>query len=633
MKQCVCLLAVVGLLALGISCNLWAQESIQGGKEDLLFMEIPMVVASSKREQPLVEAASSVKIVTAEDIKNSGATNLGDVLRSVAGLDIREAHAGQHVIGIRGFSDTSHVLVTIDGNNVFMYHANHIFLDWAPIDLEEIDRVEIIKGPGAIFYGGSAFSGVINIITKSPNQLQGTQINAVGGNWDTLRSNIIHGGAYGNAEYSLSAGYRQAEEWKNEKIPQERDTFFVRHFGGKAVYHFDDISAFSVSGRYCDADNVISRVCNPDTTFISMRYDRPDLFMRLFYNNHEKDFWNGTFGVEDSNYEVELLRTVRYGKSVTSLGAYAKSTSWEVEALKDVSEDIRAGDNEDHTVKDYALNLENEYHVNDQLILTLGARGEYHSKLDYLGLGRGSIIYKPAREQAIRFTIASGYNIPSLFQHTNEGQAYPFALGNSSLDEEKILSYEVSYYHRFSEGLTLNASIFYNDYRDLIDNTQSGPMENVADAHQYGGEVEFDFILTDWLTGFANYAYQTIDRDDFGHLDVDPEHKVNGGLTARYHQWSANVLFHYVDSYYEIYLTANPVFGRIEPAPVKVDAYVTVDARIGYLINDNLEIALAASNLFKDRHYESNSPNSDAGNWHTGDPIGRRITGSVNFKF
>ena len=116
MKQCVCLLAVVSLLALGISCNLWAQESIQGGKEDLLFMEIPMVVASSKREQPLVEAASSVKIVTAEDIKNSGATNLGDVLRSVAGLDIREAHAGQHVIGIRGFSDTAHVLVTIDGN-------------------------------------------------------------------------------------------------------------------------------------------------------------------------------------------------------------------------------------------------------------------------------------------------------------------------------------------------------------------------------------------------------------------------------------------------------------------------------------------------------------------------------------
>ena len=59
----------------------------------------------------------------------SGATNLGDVLRSVAGIDVRESESGQHVIGIRGFVDTAHVLVTIDGNNVFMYHANHIFLD------------------------------------------------------------------------------------------------------------------------------------------------------------------------------------------------------------------------------------------------------------------------------------------------------------------------------------------------------------------------------------------------------------------------------------------------------------------------------------------------------------------------
>ena len=139
MKKRIWILILVCLFTLGTSGNLWAQISIQGGKEDLLFMDIPVVVASSKRKQPLLEAASSITIVTAEDIKYSGATNLGDLLRSVAGVDVREAHASQHVIGIRGFADTAHVLVTIDGNNVFMYHANHIFLDWAPIDLEEIE--------------------------------------------------------------------------------------------------------------------------------------------------------------------------------------------------------------------------------------------------------------------------------------------------------------------------------------------------------------------------------------------------------------------------------------------------------------------------------------------------------------
>jgi iron complex outermembrane receptor protein len=628
---------VVFMLLSGINSQLFAQEQESKSPEYLFemsieeLMEVPIVIASSKREQPLTEAASSVRVVTSEDIKLSGATNLGDVLRSVAGIDVREAHAGQHVIGIRGFCDTAHVLVTIDGNNVFMYHANHIFLDWAPIDLEEIDRIEIIKGPGAVFYGGSAFSGVINIITKTPRQLEGTQINMVGGNWHTMRGNIIHAGSYRDMDYSLSAGYRQAEEWEKPDRDEEREKYFVKHFAGKAVYHIDEVSSFSLSSRYSDADNVISRVCNPETTFISLRYDRPDFLIRLFYNNHEKTFWDDTFGVTDSNYELELLRTVRWGKNITSFGGYAKRTSWEVETLKYVSEDITAGNQEEHTVKDYALNLENEYHVNDRLILTLGVRGEHYTHLDYLGLGRGSIIYKPAEDQTIRFTIASGYFIPSLFQHTNEGTAYPYALGNSSLEEEKITSYELSYYNRLNSRLKLNMSLFYNEYRDLIDNTQSGPMENIADAHQYGGELELDFILADWLTGFANYAYQTIDRDDFGKLEVDPEHKVNCGLRAKYAKWSANVIFHYVDSYYEMYLTSNPVFGRTSD-PVKVDSYTTVDARIAYNINNDLEVALAASNLFNDRHYESNPPD-DPANYHTGDPVGRRITAGVSYKF
>lgn len=282
-KKYIYILGVVSLLILGSSLNLWAQEAPEIAKEDLIFMEISMVVSSSKREQPLIEAASSIEVVTSDDIKNSGATNLGDVLRSVAGVDVREAHASQHVIGIRGFCDTSHVLVTLDGNNVFMYHPNHIFFDWIPVDLEEIDRVEIIKGPGAIFYGGSAFSGVINIITKSPRQLKGTQINMAGGTWETMRSNVIHAGAYKDTEYSLSAAYRRDEEWEEPKIPQERDDFFVRHFGGKAV-------TISLSARYSDADIVISRVRNPETTFISMRYECPNFQMRLFYNNHDKTF-------------------------------------------------------------------------------------------------------------------------------------------------------------------------------------------------------------------------------------------------------------------------------------------------------------------------------------------------------
>ncbi len=632
----------VGLLFLIIFFSSWMLFA--QGKEELLFMEIPEVFASSKRLQPITESASTIEIITNEDIKLSGATNLGDVLRSVAGIDVRESDVAQHVIGVRGFCDTGHLLVTLDGNNVFMYHANHIFLDWAPVDLEEIDHIEIIKGPGAIFYGGNAFSGVINIITKTPQQLKGTQVNLVGGDWESARTNLIHADIYKNFSFILSGGYRQSLEWENAEpiLGQENiegEKFKVGYLAGKAIYNFTEQSNLSFMGRFSDAGNVISKVCQPKTTFAALRYDNPDFWLRFFYNNHEKTFWNDTFGVKDANYEFEIFRSFKWRKGIISLGGFAKQTAWEVETLKDTDGGPEIGNLEKHKVRDFALNIENEFHLNDKFILFLGARGEYYTHLDYIGLGRGSFIYKPAANQSLRLTVASGYYIPSLFQHTNEGTAYPFAVGNYDLKEEKISSYELNYYGQLSEKLKLNAAIFYNNYRNLIDNTQSGPMQNVADANQKGGELGLKFLFCEQLSGFANYAYQTIQRDDFGDLSVDPENKINIGFTAKLGKYTVSSTFHYVDRYYEIYLTSNPVFGLIqdwttgEAIPQKIDSYTTTNARVSYAPTDKIELAIAGYNIFNDRHYESNPPSELDGNWHNGDLIGRKISASISFKF
>ena len=233
----------------------------------------------------------------------------------------------------------------------------------------------------------------------------------------------------------------------------------------------------------------------------------------------------------------------------------------------------------------------------------------------------------PAKNQNFRFTLASGYYIPSLFQHSNQGTAYPFAKGNTSLREERITSYELSYFSQLTDRLKLNTSVFYNDYRNLIDNTQAGPAQNLADACQKGGEIGLDFILTEHFSGFTNYAYQTIRRSDFGDLPVDPENKFNLGLKAKFAKWTANATLHYVSEYHEIYLTSNPVFGRVAAGPSKVRSYTTVNARVAYSPSDNLELALAGSNLLRDVHYESNNTG-----WHTGDLIDRKITASVSWR-
>ncbi len=186
--------------------------------------------------------------------------------------------------------------------------------------------------------------------------------------------------------------------------------------------------------------------------------------------------------------------------------------------------------------------------------------------------------------------------------------------------------------------LTLRAALFYNEYRDLIDNTQLGPAENTADAQQVGGELSLDYQLTKWLDVFASYAWQETEHDDFEDYTVDPEHKINAGLRLHHGRLHGMFAAYYVSAYDEIYLTSNPVFGRVvnadtgEARPAHVDSYMIVDARVAFRPADNLEVFVAGSNIFKDEHYESNPPNGNAGNWHTGDPIGRLITLGVSFR-
>jgi len=640
MKCWMLTLTVILALAWGAGRTM-AQEASNGSSEDIFFMEIPIVVSASKREQPLTEAASTVNVITGEEIRESGAMDIAEALRLIPGLDVRTAHASQHVLGIRGFVDTAHVLVTIDGNNAFMYHANHIFTDWMPLDIEEIDRIEVIKGPGAVFYGGNAFSGVINIITKTPEQLRGTQVNLQSWADDAYRYNLIHAGSVGDLDYSIALGMRGAEEWTSADIlPQEEDEYSMRYAALRLIYHIEPTRSISLGARYSDAENVISRLCNPTTTFVFARYDQRDFWARVFYNGHRKDFWDHTYGVDDRNSEVELYKTLRRGKNTISLGAYAKHTQWKVSTLEDVTDldgnPVPKGTSETHSVDDFAVNIENEHRYTEKLLFVLGGRGEYYSALDYIGLGRASLIYLLSPEQSLRITWANGYSLPSLFQHTNEGTAYPFALGNEDLVEEKIESYELAYFGNLWNRLTLRASMFYNEYRDLIDNTQLGPAENTADAQQIGGELSLDYQLTKWLDVFASYAWQETEHGDFKDYTVDPEHKINAGMRLHHGRLHGMLAAYHVSAYDEIYLTSNPVFGRVmnadtgEAQPAHVDSYMIVDARVAFRPVDNLEVFVAGSNIFNDEHYESNPPNGNAGNWHTGDRIGRLITLGVS---
>ena len=620
MKRKMLVLGVVGMLVLGTGFEVLAQEVAD---EELLFMEIPSVFASSKRLQPVTEAASSVEIITAEEIKQSGAISIADALRSIVGVQVREPSVNSHAIGVRGFADSRHVLITIDGSSAYLHHVNHTYIDNIPVSLEEIERIEIVKGPGGVFYGGSAFSGVINIVTKKPKEIPGTSVNLTLGNWDTSRGNIIYGGSNKRLDYSFSSQYRNREYLSPPRVllpglsmnTDTHDYFYT----GKVSYNLTDDSTLSTDIRYASIDDGLTRHCTGiKNTLITLIYDRPNFWVRLFHNSQFKYALGEMINADDTNNEIEIMRTFEFGKNIASIGGFGKKVDFVAKN--------NAGDKHESSIEDYAIKAENEFHATDRWIFTLGGRYEKFSEIGFTGLGRGSIMYKPSEKQRVALNIGSGYYLPSLAELYGWGKvlALPY---NTDLKQENVTSYEFTYYDSTHKKIKSTVSLFYNDYKGLINIGSNGKPANIADGNRKGAEVNFNFLLTFWLTSFVNYTYQKLQRDDYPDKPIDPQNMFNIGFKTNFNKWSTNLVCHYVDEYYEIYDAANPALGFLSAAQ-KVDGYNTVDLRIGYNPTDDIEVAIAGSNLFDYKHYESNKVG-----WIGADEISRRVTGSVSCRF
>jgi iron complex outermembrane receptor protein len=176
-----CLSLLLGLI---LAIPAWPQQQppdlTEMSLEDLLNIE---VTSASKKEQKLSHVAAAIFVITQNDIQHSGATSIPDVLRMVPGVDVAQIDANHWAISIRGSNATyaNKVLVMIDGRSVYSDSFSGVFWDQQDVPLEDIDRVEVIRGPGGTVWGANAVNGVINIITKDTRETHGGLISAGGG--------------------------------------------------------------------------------------------------------------------------------------------------------------------------------------------------------------------------------------------------------------------------------------------------------------------------------------------------------------------------------------------------------------------------------------------------------------------
>ena len=651
----------VSNLALSLTGVTMAQTEIQAEKsspqmipereEMLLMMEIPIVTAA-KREQPMIESPSTISVITAEQIRESGATNLPDIFRMVPGIDVLGLSVSDLNVSVRGngsFSGTfngallDRILLLINGQSISLNLLGSNF--WTSISIlpEDIEQIEIIRGPGAALYGTDAFAGVINIITESPANLDGTRISINGGDLGAYNASVTHANSLDSLDYKLSFGWNRANKW------QDRNQLGNREIKGnlEVEYEFNPTTKAMLYAGYGDfiGDIMVSpRILERDGNVGSIKfiYTRDNLKLQTFWARVDYDVSQS--GPDADNIftdtrNIEVQDSIRLGSRniLTMGGAYRLNKINSALVYEELPKQHQ-----------WAVYFQNEFKPVDKLALTFGTRYDNHTMAKNSLTPRASITYALTENHLFRFSAGKAFRNPNFVEsHSLLLFEQKFAQfnpklpeisftsrvqGNPDLNPERVNTHELSYQTVLKKRIIGNFNLFINHLYDLIefktvetfpadfffDGSPGGVIpskmsfDNRGKAKSIGGEIDMTFYATKWLKGFINYSYQQLtDTLMNEHIKSAPAHKLNGGLRFKFEngiKW--NIVAHYIS--------------QTEWGSLKVDAYTLVNARVAYsMMAEDAEISASAFNLLNNKHREHP--------W--GDEIGRRLTVGLTCRF
>ncbi len=627
-------------------------EGREGPSEVFSFLKEETVSSAVRREQPISEAPSNVYVITAEDIRHSGAADLPTILRRIPGIEVTQTTGAEFNVSARGDNQllANKMLVLVDGRSIYIDLQGFVLWQGIPVTLPEIRQIEVIKGPIAALYGFNAFDGIVNIITKSPEEMEGTILQVGAGEFGTLRNSAVHAGKRGRLEYRLSVGEEQNQEWRN----RDGLAFQSYKFNGQADYALSDLAKVSASAGLVYMNNHDGPLAGAgislfDTDvklpYVNMSYERQNFFVR--------SYWNGFFAKSDTlphpllagsvsitdpagnsrltfdgnTYNIEAQHAMEVGGSNRlTYGINYRHNSFSCNCLSAFGREDRLG-----------FYLQDEWSATPSLNVVGGLRYDLHSEINPTFSPRLAIVYTLMPGQTLRAQGSVAYRPPTLFETGEDERIKTLmppivenqVLGSTDLKPERMISYEVGYQGWFfRHRLRVRADLFFNHISDLIvfENISATvtTRANAGVADIYGGEAGVEILATPWLTGFANYSYQEIDQTLAGRFQRGgPRSKINIGLRGEWDNgWSSEAVLHHVGAATFRFADSFDTFG-VSPG-TRVGSYNLLNLRIAYRFwQKRAEASFAAFNALNDRHKEH----------PLGDVIGSRVMGWLTLKF
>lgn len=608
------------------------------------------VVTASRREQSPLDAPNAVTVITEEDIRLSGARSIPDLLRRVPGMDVMAMSYSDFNVAMRGFNRrvANKILVLIDGRTVYEDFLGGMLWKGQTIDLLDIERIEVVRGPGSAIYGAYAYTGMVNIITKRPEEINGSVASAYAGNGETIQATYQYGERRGPVGIRASVGYERGNKYELEFDPRRVDfttnvkdptrSLDTARFDLSTEYNFKNDDGRLILGGggrsgFSELYGVAAlrnQAIDGKTYTIHGGYEGRLLSILAFWNGLRAEstpqFYRTGLNDLGSTVRADIISVEPVFRPAFSLGGEHSLVLGGEYRHKFIDWDyLDTSHEEDH----FAVFAQDSWTVSSAFSIIASGRLDLHPIIGPLASPRAAVIIHPSPHQALRFSVGTAFRQPTQAEtYLNlsasspvSGVAVTLIGGKDQLEPENIATLDVGYLVQPDFG-ELEIVGYVNRVGNLITRTPLQPTsvdagfnENVGafvgavsnyinDPRHFlaiGTELSTRLYPIDGVDFGASYAFQYIFDEDTGDRFTDsPLHKATvwGQLRTSFGM-DLGLSAHFVSDQKWVepnYDPANPTGFNTDPLPV--DASIVVIGRIGQrLLDDKLELAVSGTNL------------------------------------
>jgi len=608
------------------------------------LMQMDVVVTSvSKRPQKMHEAASAIYVVTQEDIRRTGATNIPEALRMVPGVLVSRVDQNSYAVSIRGFNRqfaSNKLLVMIDGRKIVS--PDTLGVRWQNQDtlMEDIDRIEVIRGPGSAIWGSNSVNGVINIITKTARETQGTLLAGGTGTEEKGFGSFRYGGKLGeNFFYRVYAKYRDEDESKRTDGSDAFDASKFFQTGFRSDWQINSKDHLTFQGDYYTTDLEIDRISRT-VSFTAPQNISPFKSTSTNAGINLLGRWTRSLKKDSA---IKLQVYYDHFKSDTELVKHSNHNHFEIDLQHDFglieNHLLSWGANYRYTNIEVArdsfirlANLETNLlgiFFQDEITLIpktwsviLGSKFE-HNDFTRLEIQPNlRTVWTPHQNHTLWAAVTRGVRIPGQSENggtvnvgggiVGPGLASVIRItGNQDIEAEELLAFEVGYRAKLRPDLSLDLATYLFKYDNLIELVvgpsflESVPIpphvvtplifKNPNKGEAYGVELTAKWQPTEswWLSG--SYSYHALDLRSSDPAVIstgfegEPNHIFNvRSFLSLPHNLEFDSMLYYVSSF----------------DAFNIDSYTRLDLRLGWKPTKTFELSLAGQNLIEQQHRE-----------------------------